>query len=57
MTSALVEMLRYLIVGVLKKFVALDCFSLPCFVVSHATNDGNFVPKAIEAAEKLKKCS
>ncbi|XP_058764195.1 mediator of RNA polymerase II transcription subunit 12-like isoform X1 [Vicia villosa] len=56
-TSALIEMLRYLIVAVPETFVALDCFPLPSSVVSHAINDGNFVPKAIEAAEKIKTSS
>ncbi|CAI8613159.1 unnamed protein product [Vicia faba] len=56
-TSALIEMLRYLIVAVPETFVALDCFPLPSSVVSHAINDGNFVPKAIEAAEKVKNSS
>ncbi|KAJ7951145.1 Mediator of RNA polymerase II transcription subunit 12 [Quillaja saponaria] len=35
-TSALVEMLRYLILAVPDTFVALDCFPLPPSVVSHA---------------------
>ncbi|GAV81723.1 Med12 domain-containing protein [Cephalotus follicularis] len=53
-TSALVEMLRYLILAVPDTFVALDCFPLPSCVVSYALNDGNFVMKASEDAEKVK---
>ncbi|XP_045793833.1 mediator of RNA polymerase II transcription subunit 12-like [Trifolium pratense] len=55
--AALIEMLQYLILAVPETFVALDCFPLPSSVVSHANNDGNFVPKAIEAAEKIKNSS
>ncbi|KAI5433911.1 hypothetical protein KIW84_020953 [Lathyrus oleraceus] len=44
------------IVAVPESFVAMDCFPLPSSVVSHGINDGNFVPKAIEAAEKIKEC-
>lgn len=39
-TSALVEMLRYLILAVPDTFVALDCFPLPSCVVTHVVNDG-----------------
>lgn len=53
-TSALVEMLRYLIVAVPDTFVALDCFPLPPCVVSHAVNDGNFISKVSGDAEKTK---
>ncbi|KAJ7947292.1 Mediator of RNA polymerase II transcription subunit 12 [Quillaja saponaria] len=53
-TSALVEMLRYLILAVPDTFVALDCFPLPPSVVSHTVNDGNFVSKASEATGKIK---
>ena len=53
-TSALVEMLRYLILAVPDTFVALDCFPLPPCVVSHAVNDGNFTSKICGDAEKIK---
>ncbi|KHN29355.1 Putative mediator of RNA polymerase II transcription subunit 12 [Glycine soja] len=52
-TSALIEMLRYLIFAASETFVALDCFPLPSSVVSHTINDGNFVLKATEAAGKI----
>ncbi|KAH7863983.1 hypothetical protein Vadar_024303 [Vaccinium darrowii] len=45
-TSALVEMLRYMILAVPDTFVALDCFPLPpCVVTSQVANDGNFLSK------------
>ncbi|CAK7348884.1 unnamed protein product [Dovyalis caffra] len=53
-TSALIEMLRYLILAVPDTFVALDCFPLPPSVVSYAVNDGTFVSKASEDARKTK---
>ncbi|XP_059651404.1 mediator of RNA polymerase II transcription subunit 12 [Cornus florida] len=53
-TSALVEMLRYLILAVPDTFVALDCFPLPPCVVSHVVNDGSFISKADEDAVKMK---
>ncbi|KAG7990418.1 hypothetical protein I3843_02G024500 [Carya illinoinensis] len=53
-TSALVEMLRYLIVAVPDTFVALDCFPLQPYVVSYAVSDGNFIAKVSGDAEKLK---
>ncbi|KAL2570308.1 hypothetical protein GLYMA_18G232900v4 [Glycine max] len=56
-TSALIEMLRYLIFAAPETFVALDCFPLPSSVVSHTINDGNFVLKATEAAGKIKSSS
>ena len=56
-TSALIEMLRYLIFAASETFVALDCFPLPSSVVSHTINDGNFVLKATEAAGKIKSSS
>ncbi|TKY65440.1 Mediator of RNA polymerase II transcription subunit 12 [Spatholobus suberectus] len=56
-TSALIEMLRYLILAAPETFVALDCFPLPSSVVSHTINDGNFVLKATEAAGKIKNSS
>ncbi|XP_057435639.1 mediator of RNA polymerase II transcription subunit 12-like isoform X2 [Lotus japonicus] len=56
-TTALIEMLRYLILVAPETFVALDCFPLPSSVVSHAINDGHFVLKATEAAGKIKNSS
>lgn len=56
-TSALIEMLRYLILAAPDTFVALDCFPLPSCVVSHTVNDGNFVLKASEVAGKIKSSS
>lgn len=56
-TSALIEMLRYLIVAAPDTFVALDCFPLPSCVLSHTVNDGNFVLKASEVAGKIKSSS
>ncbi|KAF9687826.1 hypothetical protein SADUNF_Sadunf02G0133500 [Salix dunnii] len=53
-TSALIEMLRYLILAVPDTFVALDCFPLPPSVVSYAVNDGSFLSKASEDARKTK---
>jgi len=52
-TSALIEMLRYLIFAAPDTFVALDCFPLPSSVVSHSVNDGNFILKASEVAGKI----
>ncbi|XP_038709264.1 mediator of RNA polymerase II transcription subunit 12-like isoform X2 [Tripterygium wilfordii] len=52
-TSALIEMLRYLILAVPDTFVALDCFPLPHSVVSYAANDV-FVSKPSEEAGKMK---
>ncbi|KAF9668966.1 hypothetical protein SADUNF_Sadunf14G0058400 [Salix dunnii] len=51
-TSALNEMLRYLILAVPDTFVTLDCFPLPPIVVSYAVNEGEFVSKASEDARK-----
>lgn len=56
-TSALVEMLRYLILAVPDTFVALDCFPLPPCVESHAVNDGNLISKICGDVEKIKNCS
>ncbi|XP_029127973.1 mediator of RNA polymerase II transcription subunit 12 [Cajanus cajan] len=56
-TSALIEMLRYLILAAPDTFVALDFFPLPSSVVSHTLNDGNLVLKATEAAGKIKNSS
>lgn len=52
--SALAEMLRYLIQAVPETFVAIDCFPLPPCVVSHTTNDGNFLSKSSEDNGKVK---
>ncbi|CAJ1921486.1 unnamed protein product [Sphenostylis stenocarpa] len=52
--TALIEMLRFLILAAPETFVALDCFPLPSSVVSYTINDGNFVLKANEAAGKIK---
>ncbi|XP_052192066.1 LOW QUALITY PROTEIN: mediator of RNA polymerase II transcription subunit 12 [Diospyros lotus] len=51
--SALVEMLRYMILAVPDTFVALDCFPLPPCVASHAINDGNFLSKVSYCAPKM----
>uniref|UniRef100_A0A2P2LZB7 Uncharacterized protein MANES_05G034300 n=4 Tax=Rhizophora mucronata TaxID=61149 RepID=A0A2P2LZB7_RHIMU len=56
-TSALVEMLRYLILAVPDTFVALDCFPLPPSLVSYAVNDAAFVSKGSEEAKKIKEYS
>ncbi|KAK6920115.1 Mediator complex, subunit Med12 [Dillenia turbinata] len=53
-TSALIEMLRYLILAVPDTFVALDCFPLPTCVTSHMVNDGNILSKVSEDERKLK---
>ncbi|XP_050237765.1 mediator of RNA polymerase II transcription subunit 12 [Mercurialis annua] len=53
-TSALIEMLRYLVLAVPDTFVALECFPLPSSVMSYAVNDGAFVSKASEEARKTK---
>ncbi|KAL7083219.1 hypothetical protein ACP275_14G148200 [Erythranthe tilingii] len=53
-TSAIVEMLRYLVLVVPDTFVALDCFPLPVCVVSHVVNDGSFLSKKVEEARKVK---
>ncbi|KAG8653568.1 hypothetical protein MANES_05G034300v8 [Manihot esculenta] len=52
--SALIEMLRYLILAVPDTFVALDCFPLPLSILSYAVNDGSFVSKISEEARKTK---
>lgn len=52
--SALVEMLRYLILALPDTFVALDCFPLPPCVVSYGVNDGNFASKASEDHGKIR---
>lgn len=53
-SSALVEMLRFLILAVPDTFVALDCFPLPPCVVSHVANDGSFLTKVSEDTIKIK---
>ncbi|KAL5572857.1 hypothetical protein UlMin_022454 [Ulmus minor] len=50
-TSALIEMLRYLIVAVPDTFVALDCFPLPSSVVSHVGADGS----VLKSSEDVRK--
>ncbi|KAL3536818.1 hypothetical protein ACH5RR_000184, partial [Cinchona calisaya] len=52
--SALVEMLRYLILAVPDSFVALDYFPLPYCLVNHVVNDGNFLLKTAEDGSKIK---
>ena len=52
-TSAMVEMLRYMILAVPDTFVALDCFPLPPCVVSHVVNDGNFLSKVSDGTAKI----
>ncbi|XP_058225582.1 mediator of RNA polymerase II transcription subunit 12 [Rhododendron vialii] len=53
-TSALVEMLRYMILAVPDTFVALDCFPFPpCVVTSQVANDGNFLSKVSDGAAKI----
>lgn len=54
-TTALVEMLRYLILAVPDTFVALDIFPLPSCVVTNVVNDGNFLLKAGEESSKIRK--
>ncbi|XP_023538694.1 mediator of RNA polymerase II transcription subunit 12-like [Cucurbita pepo subsp. pepo] len=56
-TSALVEMVRYLVLAVPDTFVALDCFPFPPCVVSHTVNEGNFGSKVPEDATKLRYAS
>ncbi|XP_057464204.1 LOW QUALITY PROTEIN: mediator of RNA polymerase II transcription subunit 12-like [Actinidia eriantha] len=51
--SAMVEMLRYMILAVPDTFVALDCFPLPPYVVSHVVNDGNFLSKVSDGTAKI----
>ena len=53
-SSALVEMLRFLILAVPDTFVALDCFPLPPCVVSHVANDGGFLSKVSDDTRKTK---
>ncbi|XP_030490033.2 mediator of RNA polymerase II transcription subunit 12 [Cannabis sativa] len=53
-TSALIEMLRYLIVAVPDTFVALDCFPLPSCVASHVVTDGNLSKSSSDDARKIK---
>ncbi|KAL6565943.1 hypothetical protein OROHE_004998 [Orobanche hederae] len=48
--TAVVEMLRYLILAVPDTFVALDCFPLPACVL----NDGSFLSKVDGDARKVK---
>ncbi|XP_010255357.1 PREDICTED: mediator of RNA polymerase II transcription subunit 12-like isoform X2 [Nelumbo nucifera] len=50
--SAVIEMLRYLIVAVPDTFVALECFPLAPSVISGVTNGRSFFSKASEDSEK-----
>ncbi|KAD6453224.1 hypothetical protein R6Q59_014982 [Mikania micrantha] len=43
--SALVEILRYLILAVPDTFVSLNCFPLPSCVISNAANDGSLIAR------------
>nr|XP_043629531.1 mediator of RNA polymerase II transcription subunit 12 [Erigeron canadensis]XP_043629532.1 mediator of RNA polymerase II transcription subunit 12 [Erigeron canadensis] len=43
--SALIEILRYLILAVPDTFVALNCFPLPSCVVSNAANEGSMITR------------
>lgn len=52
--SALVEMLRYLLLAVPDTFVALDCFPLPSSVVSHVVNDGGTLTKLSEDSGRVR---
>ncbi|CAI9768897.1 unnamed protein product [Fraxinus pennsylvanica] len=51
-TTALVEMLQYLIQAVPDTFVALDCFPLPTCVVTNVVNDGSSFSKISEDVRK-----
>uniref|UniRef100_A0A7N0UQH3 Mediator complex subunit Med12 domain-containing protein n=1 Tax=Kalanchoe fedtschenkoi TaxID=63787 RepID=A0A7N0UQH3_KALFE len=51
-TSALTELLRYLIMAVPETFVAFDCFPLPQCVLSCAVSDAAFLPRLPEDARK-----
>ncbi|XP_010523017.1 PREDICTED: mediator of RNA polymerase II transcription subunit 12 [Tarenaya hassleriana] len=52
--SALIEMVRYLILAVPDTFVASDCFPIPPSVAAYGPNDVIFASKAYENLEKLK---
>ncbi|XP_024996018.1 mediator of RNA polymerase II transcription subunit 12 [Cynara cardunculus var. scolymus] len=52
--SAMVEILRYLILAVPDTFVALNCFPLPSCVVSSAANDGSLITRVSGEGGKLK---
>ncbi|XP_073045101.1 mediator of RNA polymerase II transcription subunit 12-like [Primulina eburnea] len=52
--SAVVEMLRYLILAVPDSFVALDCFPLPTSVISHMVNYGSYLSRITKDAGKLR---
>ncbi|XP_010556528.1 PREDICTED: mediator of RNA polymerase II transcription subunit 12-like isoform X2 [Tarenaya hassleriana] len=52
--SALIEMVRYLILSAPDTFVASDCFPLPPSVGAYGPNDASFASKAFENLEKLK---
>ncbi|XP_076903501.1 mediator of RNA polymerase II transcription subunit 12-like [Bidens hawaiensis] len=51
--SALVEILRYLILAVPDTFVSLNCFPLPSCVLSNAANDGSLIARVtVEGGNK-----
>ncbi|KAI4378004.1 hypothetical protein MLD38_015551 [Melastoma candidum] len=50
--SAVVEMLRYLILAIPNTFVALDCFPLPSCVL-YQGNDGSFVSRTSEDVVRI----
>lgn len=52
--SAMVEILRYLILAVPDTFVALNCFPLPSCVVSSASNDGGLITRITGELGKIK---
>lgn len=53
-TSAIIELLRFLILAVPDTFVALNCFPLPSCVISNALNDGGFFSKVSEDAGRVR---
>ncbi|KAL8172485.1 hypothetical protein V2J09_024289 [Rumex salicifolius] len=52
-TSALVEMLRYLILSAPDTFVALDCFPLPRSVVTYMADEGSSLSKLSVHSKRL----
>ncbi|KAL3624456.1 hypothetical protein CASFOL_031124 [Castilleja foliolosa] len=53
-TTAVVEMMRYLILAVPDTFVALDCFPLPACVLGHSVNGGNFLSKMCDDSRNVR---
>ncbi|XP_051144258.1 mediator of RNA polymerase II transcription subunit 12-like [Andrographis paniculata] len=53
-SSAVVEMLRYLVLAAPDAFVGFDCFPLPKYVVSRLVNDGSFIQKMPGDASMVK---